>query len=127
VLSTLERIEIEGHGLDAALVLGEIEPQSPTAFRSTGEFVVHIREAAERMLAILTHLFDASAIDAGKLALRPGRIDLGDVARLVVENNGPAASRKSQVLELVLDGRPRPRAASPPRVSGCRLRSSSRS
>jgi signal transduction histidine kinase len=56
------------------------------------------------MLGILTRLLDASAMDAGKLVLRPQHLDLADVARHVVETNGPAAQRKSQALDLVVDG-----------------------
>ena len=72
--------------------------------KPTGEFIGHIHQAAERMLAILTRLLDASAMDAGKLVLRPQRIDLADVARHVVETSGPAAQRKGQDLHLVVDG-----------------------
>ena len=103
-----ELLQIAAHDLKNPLqvVIGhaEMAEASIREGRPTGEFVVHIRHAAQRMLGILTHLLDASAMDAGKLALRPDRLDLGDVARLVVENNGPAARRKSQALELVLDG-----------------------
>src|SRR6185503_6831852 len=53
---------------------------------------------------ILTRLLDASAMDAGKLVLRPQHIDLADVARHVVETNGAAAQRKRQALALVVNG-----------------------
>src|SRR5205814_9814093 len=68
-------------------------------------FVQSIHEAAERMLGILGRLLDASAMDAGRLVLRPQRLDLGDVARHVVEGNRPAAARKGQVLGLAIEGR----------------------
>jgi signal transduction histidine kinase len=70
----------------------------------TDEFIRHIHEAAERMLGILTRLLDASAMDAGKLALRPQRLDLSDVAAVVVEAHRAAAVRKGQELALVTDG-----------------------
>jgi len=43
-------------------------------------------------------------MDAGKLVLRSQHIDLADVARHVVETSGPAAHRKQQALDLVVDG-----------------------
>jgi ligand-binding sensor domain-containing protein/signal transduction histidine kinase len=102
-----ELLQIAAHDLKNPLqvVIGhtEMAEVSIREGRPTGEFVGHIRQAAERMLGILTRLLDASAMDAGKLALRPQRIDLGDVARHVVEHNAPAARRKSQDLELVLE------------------------
>ena len=103
-----ELLQIAAHDLKNPLqvVLGhaEMAEASIQEGRPTAEFVGHIRQAAERMLGILTRLLDASAMDAGKLALRPQRLDLADVVRHVVENNGPAAQRKNQEIELVLDG-----------------------
>jgi signal transduction histidine kinase len=103
-----ELLQIAAHDLKNPLqvVLGhaEMAEASIREGRPTGEFVGHIHQAAERMLGILTRLLDASAMDAGKLVLRPQHIDLADVARHVVETNGPAAQRKRQDLDLVVDG-----------------------
>jgi ligand-binding sensor domain-containing protein/signal transduction histidine kinase len=104
-----ELLQIAAHDLKNPLqvVIGhtEMAEASIREGRPTGEFVGHIRNAAERMLGILTRLLDASPMDAGKLSLRPDRLDLADVARIVVENNAAAAQRKGQELQVVLDGR----------------------
>ncbi|HET6899546.1 MAG TPA: ATP-binding protein, partial [Vicinamibacteria bacterium] len=103
-----ELLQIAAHDLKNPLqvVLGhaEMAEVSSREGRPTGEYIGHIHQAAERMLAILTRLLDASAMDAGKLVLRPQHIDLADVARHVVETNEPAAQRKQQALELVVNG-----------------------
>jgi ligand-binding sensor domain-containing protein/signal transduction histidine kinase len=103
-----ELLQIAAHDLKNPLqvVLGhaEMAEVSGREGRPTGEFIGHIHQAAERMLAILTRLLDASAMDAGKLVLRPQHIDLADVARHVVETNEATARRKSQALDLVVDG-----------------------
>ena len=103
-----ELLQIAAHDLKNPLqvVLGhaEMAEVSIREGKPTGEFVGHIHQAAERMLGILTRLLDASAMDAGKLVLRPQHIDLADVARHVVETNGPAAQRKKQALDLVVNG-----------------------
>ena len=103
-----ELLQIAAHDLKNPLqvVIGhaEMAEASLRQNKPTAEFVSHIHQAAERMLGILTRLLDASAMDAGKLVLRPQTIDLADVARHVVETNGPAAERKNQGLDLVVDG-----------------------
>jgi signal transduction histidine kinase len=103
-----ELLQIAAHDLKNPLqvVLGhaEMAEVSLREGKPTAEFVGHIHQAAERMLGILTRLLDASAMDAGKLVLRPQHIDLADVARHVVETNEPAAQRKRQALDLVVDG-----------------------
>jgi signal transduction histidine kinase len=103
-----ELLQIAAHDLKNPLqvVLGhaEMAEVSSREGRPTGEFIGHIHQAAERMLGILTRLLDASAMDAGKLVLRPQHIDLADVARHVVETNEPSAQRKKQALDLVVDG-----------------------
>jgi signal transduction histidine kinase len=70
-----ELLQIAAHDLKNPLqvVLGHAE-MAEVALREgkpPAEFVGHIHQAAERMLAILTRLLDASAMDAGKLVLRP--------------------------------------------------------
>jgi len=101
-----ELLQIAAHDLKNPLqvVLGhaEMAEVSLREGKPTAEFVGHIHQAAERMLGILTRLLDASAMDAGKLVLRPQHIDLADVARHVVETNEPAALRKKQALDLVV-------------------------
>ncbi len=103
-----ELLQIAAHDLKNPLqvVLGhaEMAEVSSREGRPTGEFIGHIHQAAERMLGILTRLLDASAMDAGKLVLRPQHIDLADVARHVVEISEAAARRKRQDLELVANG-----------------------
>jgi signal transduction histidine kinase len=69
-----------------------------------GEFVGHIHFAAERMLAIVTRLLDVSAVEAGQITLKIQPLDLGDIARHVVEANRAAAARKGQELHLSIDG-----------------------
>jgi len=102
-----ELLQIAAHDLKNPLqvVLGhaEMAEVSSREGRPTGEYIGHIHQAAERMLGILTRLLDASAMDAGKLVLRPQHIDLADVARHVVETSEPAAQRKRQALDIVVD------------------------
>jgi ligand-binding sensor domain-containing protein/signal transduction histidine kinase len=85
-----------GHAEMAEISLGEGKP--------VGQYVANIHLAAHRMLETLTRLLDASAMDTGQLVLRSQRLDLGYVARLVVEANRAAASRKGQDLGLEVEG-----------------------
>jgi ligand-binding sensor domain-containing protein/signal transduction histidine kinase len=102
-----ELLQIAAHDLKnpLALVLGHAEMAQLwlDEGRPVGEFVANIHMAAQRMLGILTRLLDASAMDAGQLVLHTRRLDLGQVARHVVETNRGAASRKEQDLRLVVD------------------------
>ncbi len=104
-----EMLQIAAHDLKNPLqvVLGHAEMAeiSHREGRPIREFIESIHQAAGRMLGILGRLLDASAMDAGKLVLRPQRLDLGDVARQVVDSNRPAAGRKGQALELTVEGR----------------------
>jgi ligand-binding sensor domain-containing protein/signal transduction histidine kinase len=103
-----EMLQIAAHDLKnpLALVLGhaEMAEMALEERKPVGEFLGHIRLAAERMLGILTRLLDASAMDVGRLELRRDRLDLASVARQVVETSRAAAARKGQQLELVSDG-----------------------
>jgi signal transduction histidine kinase len=103
-----ELLQIAAHDLKNPLqvVLGhaEMAEASLRQGKPTAEFIGHIHQAAERMLGILTRLLDASAMDAGKLVLRPQRLDLSDVASIVVDAHRAAAARKGQELALVTNG-----------------------
>ncbi|HEV7499206.1 MAG TPA: ATP-binding protein, partial [Vicinamibacteria bacterium] len=103
-----ELLQIAAHDLKNPLqvVLGhaEMAEVSLRQGKPTDEFIAHIHQAAGRMLGILTRLLDASAMDAGKLALRPQRLDLSDVAGIVVDAHRAAAERKGQELALVVNG-----------------------
>ena len=66
--------------------------------KSVGEFVGHIHTAAQRMLGILSALLDTAALDAGKISLKQERVDLGSVARHVIETSRGVAAKKGQQL-----------------------------
>lgn len=103
-----EMLQIAAHDLKnpLQLVLGHAEMAQLALEhgKPVGEFVGHVHMAAERMLAILKRLLDASAMDAGKLTLKQQELDLGEVARRVVETSRAAAARKGQDLGLVIEG-----------------------
>lgn len=103
-----EMLQIAAHDLKnpLQLVLGHAE-MAQLALKHgkpVGEFVGHVHLAAERMLAILKRLLDASAMDTGKLMLKQQELNLGEVARRVVETSRAAAARKGQELGLVIEG-----------------------
>jgi ligand-binding sensor domain-containing protein/signal transduction histidine kinase len=103
-----EMLQIAAHDLKnpLQLVLGhaEMAQLSLEHGKPVGEFVGHIHLAAERMLAIVTRLLDVSAVEAGKIALKLQLLDLGDVARHVVETSRAPAARKGQELHLSIEG-----------------------
>jgi ligand-binding sensor domain-containing protein/signal transduction histidine kinase len=103
-----EMLQIAAHDLKnpLALVMGHAEMAELylEQGKPVGEFVAHIHLAAERMLGILTRMLDASAMDAGRLTLREQHLDLGSVARQVVETSRAAAARKGQELDLAIEG-----------------------
>ncbi|RMF57331.1 MAG: HAMP domain-containing protein, partial [Calditrichaeota bacterium] len=57
-----------------------------------------IHEATERMLKIISHLLDSTAIESGKLKLNISTVDLAEVTQKVIEANQPLAQQKKQRL-----------------------------
>ncbi|GEM_PF-2219040 len=62
-----------------------------------------IGEATERMLRIIGHLLDSTAIEAGKLKLKKVPTDIAALTREVVNANLPLARQKRQRLTLKVD------------------------
>ena len=68
------------------------------------EFLVRMREQVDRLAKLAGELLDLSRLDAGRLRVEKGPVDLGRVADLLVEEFGPVARSTEHVLELVPDG-----------------------
>src|SRR6185503_17483934 len=103
-----EMLQIAAHDLKnpLQLVLGHAEMAQVALehAKPVGEFVGHIHFAAERMLAIVTRLLDVSAVESGQITLKMQSLDLGDMARHVVEASRASAARKGQELHLSIEG-----------------------
>ena len=65
-------------------------------------FVRHVREQVERLGRLATDLLDLSKLEAGSLELRPERTDVGELARAVAAEFGPALAAHESHLELRL-------------------------
>jgi signal transduction histidine kinase len=63
----------------------------------------HIRESAQRLTAMVTDLISSAMTDDQDINLRHENIDLGQLARNVVETNKPMAERKSQIISYACD------------------------
>jgi len=58
-----------------------------------------IHRSSERMLGLINELLQSSAVESGDIELQPRRVDLGALARLVVERSqGEAAAKEQQIL-----------------------------
>jgi len=64
------------------------------------EFVHAMREQVERLTKLTGDLLDLSQMDAGGMAARRRRVDLGEIAREIVREFGPRASSRDSRLEL---------------------------
>lgn len=63
-----------------------------------------IQRGVDRMLRIIGHLLDTTAVEAGQLTLRKMAVDMAELCESVVQNNRPLARRKDQDLDLACDG-----------------------
>jgi two-component system, OmpR family, sensor kinase len=68
-------------------------------------FIRQVREQVDRLGRLATDLLDLSKLEAGSLELRPERTDLGELARAVAAEFGPALAAHESHLELRLAGR----------------------
>jgi two-component system, OmpR family, sensor kinase len=64
------------------------------------EFVRTMREQVVRLTKLTTDLLDLSKLDAGAMELSTGTVDLGDLARELAREFGPAADRHGSRLEV---------------------------
>ena len=74
------------------------------------EFLETMREQIDRLAKLATDLLDLSRLDAGQMRVEHEPVDLGEVARVVVEEFGALAERKQHSLETVVEGSPVARA-----------------
>ena len=75
----------------------EDEDPDPVA---RAEFVRIMREQVDRLTKLTTDLLDLSRLDAGELKVSPGPVDLGEIAREVAREFGPAADRRGSRLQV---------------------------
>jgi signal transduction histidine kinase len=68
------------------------------------EFLETMREQVDRLAKLATDLLDLSRVDAGKLRVERERVDLGDTARVLVDELRALAETSGHPLELDLDG-----------------------
>ncbi len=95
-----EFLSIAAHDLKSPLqvIMGFAEHilmtpgQSDTVYHDAEK----IFRGTERMLRIVKQLLDTTALESGKLTLHKSRIDVGELAKRVVQQNQPLAERKQQ-------------------------------
>ncbi len=85
-------------GMAQAMEAGELPPVQ------RGRLEV-IRRSGESLLVLLNSVLDLSKIEAGKMEMEQGEVDISDAARVALDAFSAAASAKG--LELVLDITPR--------------------
>jgi len=68
------------------------------------EFVTDIHAASEFMLALIEDLLDVAAIEAGKVVLRPARLDLESLVRRNVAHSALLARKKRIAIEMACEG-----------------------
>ena len=64
------------------------------------EFVRTMRQQVDRLTKLTTDLLDLSRLDAGELEVSAGPVDLGEIAREVAREFGPAADRRGSRLQV---------------------------
>ncbi|HET9041283.1 MAG TPA: HAMP domain-containing sensor histidine kinase [Gemmatimonadales bacterium] len=80
------------------------------------EFVRTMREQVERLTKLTTDLLDLSKLDADAMEIAPHPVDLGNLARQVAREFGPAADAHGSRLELRTPREPAMALADPDRV-----------
>jgi signal transduction histidine kinase len=70
------------------------------------EFVRTMRRQIERLTKLTTDLLDLSQLDAGAMVMKPGNVDLGDLAREAAREFGPRAEAHGSRLQLRIAERP---------------------
>jgi signal transduction histidine kinase/DNA-binding NarL/FixJ family response regulator len=81
-------------------IMDELLRAEPIAPEPLGTQVVHIREAAKRLLGMVETLIVDAMADADDITLRKEVLDLAALVREVTETNRPLAERKQQQLTL---------------------------
>lgn len=66
------------------------------------EFLKTMREQVDRLTKLATDLLDLSRLDAGALELQAKDVDLGDVARSVIQEFGPVAGQHKTRIDLAI-------------------------
>jgi signal transduction histidine kinase len=74
------------------------------------EFLETMREQVARLTKLATDLLDLSRLDAGRLHVEHGPVDLGAASRAVADEFKAVAERSGHELEVVVEGRPVARA-----------------
>lgn len=74
------------------------------------EFLETMREQVERLAKLATDLLDLSRLDAGRMHVEHEPVDLGEVARVVVEEFSALAERRRHAVDIVVEGHPIARA-----------------
>ncbi|MBA3347306.1 MAG: HAMP domain-containing histidine kinase [Actinobacteria bacterium] len=70
------------------------------------EFVGTMREQVDRLAKLATDLLDLSRLDAGRMRVQLGPVDLAEVARLLGEEFGVLAELRGHALRVEVDGEP---------------------
>lgn len=79
-------------------------------------FLDSIRKAAQHLLALVSDLLDLSAVEAGRLQLRPAPLDLHEVLESTAQDLRPQAEANGLGVELRLDPAPCMLIADPVRI-----------
>ncbi len=96
----LTALQLQLQSLDAAFARGQVaaEPArwEPRVHKTVGH--------AYRLQRLIDELLDVSRITSGRLNLERERMDLGELAREVVERHGPEAQRAGSIVTLEATG-----------------------
>jgi PAS domain S-box-containing protein len=66
------------------------------------EYLGIVKSNADRLVALINDLLDVSRIEAGRIQLKPARLDLGPILEMVVATMRPLVEGKSQTLGLTV-------------------------
>jgi signal transduction histidine kinase len=96
----------------AAYILGQARAVEPPAARS----IAAIQRQTQHLARLVDDLLDVSRITRGKVELRRGALDLGEVVRQAVETTRPLIEARHHRLEVSLPDAPLPVLADPTRI-----------
>ncbi|MEA2192137.1 MAG: hypothetical protein QOI73_2258, partial [Solirubrobacteraceae bacterium] len=89
--------------LNSLLILSKLLAENPDANLTDKqiEFASTIHTAGADLLSLISDILDLSTVEAGKMDINPGQIELGSICAYVERAFGPVAEQKGLELEIV--------------------------
>ena len=92
--------------LSTIALRAELIKQSKDEPKSIDEMCDKIKETSDRMNKMIHGLLESASIEAGKIVLRPRKVDFADVIKRVLSTNQALADNKCQHLQLEIESHP---------------------